>query len=350
MESIHTGYMQRCLELAARGTGQVAPNPMVGCVIVHAGKIIGEGYHERYGGAHAEVNAIRSVNDPSLLKEATLYVNLEPCAHYGKTPPCADLIIANKIPYVVIGTTDPFPEVSGRGIEKLMKAGIDVKLGILEDECRELNKRFFTFYEKKRPYIILKWAQTADGFTDLLRDENDHEKALQITNSASDRLSHQWRSEEQAIMVGKRTALLDNPRLTVRNVEGKNPLRVVTDKNLSLPAHYYLLDKSTPTLVFSSAGHESAPNLEYVKIDFDKKIIPQMLEVLYRKNIRSLIVEGGTQILNSFISAGMWDEARVFIAQKNTGEGVNAPLLDAKPAGQKDIEGDQLLIYRNNAG
>lgn len=321
---------------------------MVGCVIVADGKVIGEGYHEQYGKAHAEVNAINSVKDQALLKTATLYVNLEPCSHYGKTPPCADLIIEHKIPYVVIGTIDTFSEVSGRGIEKLMKAGIDVKVGVLEEECKELNKRFFTFHEKERPYIILKWAQTSDGFTDLVRDAADNEKALKITNDASDKLAHQWRSEEQAIMVGKRTALLDNPQLTVRKVEGKNPLRVVTDKNLSLPEHYNLLDKSTPTLVFASADHESETNLEYIRIDFDRKIIPQILDTLYKKKIQSLIVEGGTQILNSFISAGIWDEARVFIAQKQTEEGVNAPLLDAKPAENRDIEGDQLLIYKNS--
>ncbi len=344
---IQQKYMQHCLDLAKKGFGNVAPNPMVGCVIVMDGTIIGEGYHEQYGKAHAEVNAINSVKDKALLKKATLYVNLEPCSHFGKTPPCADLIIEHNIPYVVIGTIDTFSEVSGRGIEKLMKAGIDVKVGILEDECKELNKRFFTFHEKKRPYVILKWAQTADGFIDIIRTENDQEKPLQITNTESNQLSHTWRSEEQAIMVGKRTALLDNPQLTVRNTSGKNPLRIVTDRNLSLPPHYFLLDKSTPTLIFSSGSHASDTNLEYVKIDFDTKILPQIMHVLHAKGIQSLIVEGGTQIINSFIAAGLWDEARVFIAQANIEEGVNAPLLDAKPVENLNVNGDHLLIYKN---
>lgn len=340
--------MKRCLELAQKGQGSVAPNPMVGCVIVMDDEVIGEGYHEQYGQAHAEVNAIKAVKDKSLLKKATLYVNLEPCSHFGKTPPCADLIIEHKIPHVVIGTIDTFAQVSGRGIEKLVKAGIDVKTGVLEEECKELNKRFFTFHEKKRPYIILKWAQTSDGFIDIIRNEEGFEKPLRISNEASLKLSHTWRSQEQAIIVGKRTAVFDNPQLTVRNIPGKNPLRIAIDRNLTIPKNYFLLDKTTPTLIFTSAETGSEPNLEYKKLNFDDELLPQVLDTLYEKNIQSLIVEGGTKLINSFIHKGLWDEARVFISQMKLADGVNAPSLDHKPVSKEDIAGDTLLIFKND--
>lgn len=340
--------MERCLRLAEKGLGTVAPNPMVGCVIVLNDEIIGEGYHEQYGKAHAEVNAINSVKDKSLLKKATLYVNLEPCSHYGKTPPCADLIIENKIPYVVIGTIDPFAQVSGRGIEKLTKAGIDVKTGVLEEDCKELNKRFFIFQEKKRPYIILKWAQTADGFIDIVRTEEGFEKALKISNDESLKLSHTWRSMEQAIIVGKKTAVFDNPRLTVRSIAGKNPLRIAIDRNLTIPNNYFLLDKSTATLIYTSADAHSENNLEYKKLNFDEELIPQILRDLSERNIQSLIVEGGTKLINSFINRGTWDEARVFISQQHIEDGVNAPLLEQRPINKQDISGDTLLTYINH--
>lgn len=339
-------YMQRCLELAAKGFGNVAPNPMVGSVIVYNGEIIGEGYHEHYGMAHAEVNAINAVKDKSLLKKATLYVNLEPCSHFGKTPPCADLIIEHKIPYVVIGTIDSFAQVCGRGIEKLSKAGIDVKVGVLEDECKELNKRFFTFQEKKRPYIILKWAQTADGFIDKERTDAST-PALKISNDAAQKMVHNWRSKEQAIMVGKNTALLDNPQLTVRKVKGKNPIRIVTDKNLAIPADYYLLDKTVPTIVFTDIKMNSETNLEYVNINFDEKIIPQILNELYKRNIQSLIVEGGYNLLNSFIADNCWDEAKVFISEERIHSGINAPEIALKPASKEQVDTNILLTYLN---
>ncbi len=340
----HDDYMQQCIVLAKKGFGNVAPNPMVGCVIVHNNTIIGEGYHQKYGEAHAEVNAIHSVKDKSLLKNATLYVNLEPCSHFGKTPPCADLIIENKIPYVVIGNIDSNSKVCGQGIAKLVKAGIDVKTGILEDECKKLNKRFFTYHEKKRPYIILKWAQTADGFIDAERTQEE-QKPLQISNDASKKRSHQWRSEEQAIMVGKNTALLDNPKLTARNDNSKNPLRIVTDKNLSIPADFSLLDKSTPTLVFTSIQKQSEINLEYIRINFDERIIPQILNELYKRNIQSFIVEGGYNVLKSFITENYWDEARVFISDKRINNGVNAPEINGKIISKEQIENDTLLWY-----
>lgn len=347
MNTLET-YMKRCLELAAKGLGNVAPNPMVGSVIVLDGEIIGEGYHRQYGQAHAEVNAINSVENKELLKKATLYVNLEPCSHFGKTPPCADLIVEHKIPYVVIGIIDSNSMVSGRGIEKLVKAGIDVKTGILEQECKELNKRFFTYHEKKRPYIILKWAQTADGFIDARRTEDSTEKAIQISNPESKKRLHTWRSEEQAIMVGTNTALLDNPSLTVREVQGKNPLRITFDKWLRIPKEYHLFDKNTATLIFTAQTVTSENNLEFVTIDFEKDIIPQVLYELYKRNIQSVIVEGGSQLLNSFIDDAMWDEARVFISTQKIEKGVNAPVLKASAISKENISGDQLLIYLND--
>ncbi len=283
-----------------------------------------------------------------LLKTSTLYVNLEPCSHFGKTPPCADLIIEHKIPFVVIGNIDSNPLVAGQGIKKLRDAGIEVKSGILEDECKKLNKRFFTFHEKKRPYIILKWAQSADGFIDIIRNEENKSKPIQISNSDSKKLLHLWRSQEQAIMVGTNTALLDNPSLTVRDVVGKNPLRITVDKWLRIPKHFNLFDKSTPTLIFTALEEESQTNLEFIKIDFEQAIIPQVLNELYKRNIQSLIVEGGEQILNNFINEGLWDSARVFIAEKKLLKGVNAPKLNTNPVVRENIGGDKLLFYLNS--
>ena len=339
--------MKHCLDLAAKGFGNVAPNPMVGCVIVVDGNIIGEGYHQQYGEAHAEVNAINSVEDKQLLKRATLYVNLEPCSHYGKTPPCADLIIENKIPNVVIGSVDSNSLVSGKGIEKLQKAGINVITDILADECKKLNIRFFTFHEQKRPYIILKWAQTKNGFIDNKRTEDSTEKALQISNSESKKLLHKWRSEEQAIMVGTNTALLDNPHLTVREVEGNNPLRITIDKWLRIPKTNNLFDKSTPTLVFTSVDAPSETNLTYIKINFELPLVPQITEELFKKNIQSLIIEGGEKLLNTFIESNCWDEARVFVSDTIIKQGVNAPVLISNPYKKENIDGDKLLLYIN---
>ena len=347
--STNETYMKRCLDLAVKGLGQVAPNPMVGSVIVCDGEIIGEGYHEQYGQAHAEVNAINAVKDKTLLKKSTLYVNLEPCSHFGKTPPCADLIVEHKIPYVVIGSIDTNSLVSGKGIEKLAKAGIDVKVGVLEEDCKKLNKRFFTFHEKKRPYIILKWAQTADGFIDAKRNEENTSKPIQISNSDSKKLLHLWRSQEQAIMIGTNTALLDNPQLTVREVKGKNPLRITIDKWLRIPKQFNLFDKTTPTLIFTSVDEPSQSNLEFVKINFEQAVIPQVLEELYKRNIHSLLVEGGELLLNSFIDEGLWDSARVFISEKELGKGVKAPILKQKPIVKENISGDKLLFYVNES-
>lgn len=341
--------MQRCLEIAQKGFGAVAPNPMVGSVIVYDQKIIGEGYHEIYGQAHAEVNAINSVENKELLKNSTLYVNLEPCSHFGKTPPCADLIVKHQIPNVVIGSIDSNAAVSGRGIKKLVDAGINVTTGILENDCKELNKRFFTFHEKKRPYIILKWAQTADGFIDIERNAENPGTALQISNSESRKLLHLWRSQEQAIMVGTNTALLDNPKLTVRELAGKNPLRITVDKWSRLPEHIYLFDKSTPTLIFTAIDKLSVSNLEFIKIDFEQPVIKQMTNELYKRDIQSIIIEGGEQLLNSFINEGIWDEARIFVSNIHIAKGIKSPVLKEEPDTVENVNGDRLFRYTNKS-
>jgi len=291
-------FMQRCLDLALLGMGEVAPNPMVGCVIVHNGIIIGEGYHEKFGQAHAEVNAIRSVQNPELLAESTLYVSLEPvslepCAHFGKTPPCSDLIIESRIPKVVIGTIDPFAEVAGKGIERMKNAGIEVEIGVLEKESRSLNRRFFTFHEKKRPYIILKWAQTLDGFIDTDRTEKKH--PTWITNDLSKRLVHKQRSEESAILIGTNTAEFDNPALTVREWTGNQPVRMVIDRLGRLDPGLHIFDGKTLTWVFTTLKKPDSENLKYITLDFDQNILPQMMAELYRREILSVIVEGGSK-------------------------------------------------------
>ena len=336
--------MRRCLDLAEKGLGRVAPNPMVGCVIVCDGKIIGEGYHEKYGGPHAEVNAINSVKDPSLLPQSTLYVNLEPCAHHGKTPPCADLIIQQKIKRVVIGCLDTNPLVAGKGIEKLKQNGIEVVQDVLKDECRELNKRFFTFHEKKRPYIILKWAQTKDGFIakkpPFTREEN------WITNNESNVLSHTWRGQESAILIGTNTALLDNPSLTTRLNAGKSPLRVLIDRDLKVPATNNIFSEKDAVLVFTEKDVADSGHISYFKIDFKGDVISQILKSLYVLKINSLIVEGGTNLLQQFIDKDMWDEARIFTGDKIFKEGLKAPNIHAVKVSDLKIGSDTLSILK----
>jgi diaminohydroxyphosphoribosylaminopyrimidine deaminase / 5-amino-6-(5-phosphoribosylamino)uracil reductase len=341
-------YILRCLELAKNGRNNVAPNPLVGCVIVCDNKIIGEGYHKKFGESHAEVNAINSVKDKTLLKKSRLYVNLEPCAHYGKTPPCADLIIENKIPEVIIGCIDSFSEVSGKGIKKLKKAGCNVKIGVLEKESKELNKQFFTFYEKKRPYIILKWAQSLDGFIDALREDNTAANPTWITNEKLRMLIHKWRTEEQAIMVGTNTALLDNPSLNAREWFGKSPIRVVIDRELIIPLTYNIFNQQIKTIVFTEKIRESKENILYITVNFSESIIEQILFYLYEAKIQSLIVEGGSILLNSFIDKNIWDEARVFIGNKLFCEGVKAPNINEKLVSNNLIYKDHLLFYNQN--
>jgi diaminohydroxyphosphoribosylaminopyrimidine deaminase/5-amino-6-(5-phosphoribosylamino)uracil reductase len=340
--------MKRCLDLAGQGAGYVSPNPLVGCIIVHNEQIIGEGFHEKYGQAHAEVNAINSVKNKDLLKGSTLYVSLEPCAHYGLTPPCADLIVANKIPRVVIGTVDSFAKVAGKGIERLIKAGIDVQIGILENGCRELNKRFFTFHEKKRPFVILKWAETSDGFIDFDRSKKQFGEPTWITGEKALIRVHQMRAVEDAILVGTNTALKDNPSLTVRHCTGRNPVRLVIDNHLRLPDNLHLFDGSAKTIVFNSFKNEVAGNTEFVKIEFDKRMIRQILKTLYQKNIQSLIVEGGKQLLESFIRAKLWDEAFRFVGNKQFQKGIAAPKISGALIHSEEFDSDRLFIYQNN--
>lgn len=334
-----------CIQLAKQGIKDVSPNPMVGCVIVHQGKIIGQGYHEKYGEPHAEVNAINNVSDKTLLSESTLYVNLEPCCHFGKTPPCSSLIVKHKIPRVVIGCIDTFSEVSGKGIKALTEAGADVTIGVLEEKSKELNKRFFNYHSKKRPYVILKWAKTADGFIDVDRsDTEDLEKLKQeallkndgkaynwITTDESKKIVHHWRSEVQAIMIGTNTAINDNPRLTVRDVEGESPLRVILDLNLRLPHNLRVFDGNVPTIVINYSKDEKKTNLEFIKINKSKDLITEILTVLYKLKVQSVLIEGGSKLLTTFIESNQWNEARVFTGIKEFSKGLKAPLLDQQP-------------------
>jgi diaminohydroxyphosphoribosylaminopyrimidine deaminase/5-amino-6-(5-phosphoribosylamino)uracil reductase len=345
--TIENKFMVRALELAEVGKGNVAPNPMVGCVIVNNGKIIGEGYHQEYGKVHAEVNAINSVKNRELLPESTLYVVLEPCSHFGKTPPCSDLIVKEKIPNVVIGTSDPFDKVAGSGIEKLKKAGCNVEVGVLEEECKDLNRRFFTFHQKRRPFIILKWAQTEDGFIDVDRSVQDYGQPTWITNELSRIAVHKMRSEESAILVGTNTILKDNPSLTVRVWSGRQPLRLVVDRCLRLPAEVELFNQKCPTVVFTSKHAESKPNLEYQKIIFDGSEIEQILDILYRRNILSLIVEGGRELLLSFIKNSLWDESYIFVGRRLFQKGVQAPKIVGTPQFLDNLDGSSLFVHRN---
>jgi diaminohydroxyphosphoribosylaminopyrimidine deaminase / 5-amino-6-(5-phosphoribosylamino)uracil reductase len=338
-------YMQRCLDLAGLGMGRVAPNPMVGSVIVHNDVIIGEGYHRKYGEAHAEVNAVNAVVRQELLKESTLYVNLEPCAHFGKTPPCSQLIIDKGIPKVVIGTIDPFSRVAGKGIEMLKKAGIDVQLGILEEESRKLNRRFFTFHQQSRPYIILKWAQTKDGFLDKLRSFGSEETAEWITNKTSKALVHKWRADEAAIMVGTITAIKDNPQLNIREWSGSDPLRVVLDRELKLKPDLYLLDGSIPTLVLTEISGSASNKIEHFKTEFDSNLLNKLMTELFNRDVQSVIIEGGEVLLNSFIEEGLWDEARVFTGDRYFGKGVDAPVITGNIASDEFIGNSGLIVY-----
>lgn len=338
-------YMARCIELARGGAGHTAPNPMVGAVIVHKGKIIGEGFHRKCGEAHAEVNAVASVRDEALLRDSTIYVSLEPCSHYGKTPPCAELIIKKGIPRVVVGTLDPFPEVSGRGVRMLREAGIEVVTGVLEEEARALNPAFMTFQMRKRPYIYLKWAQSADGFLDVWR-EDASEPPVRLSSAETLRRVHRLRSEVAAILVGTRTALLDNPSLTVRHWAGRSPVRVVLDRMLKLPVDAHLLDGTVRTLVFTALEVESRPNVEYVRIDFGQEVLPQVLHYLAGQHLNSLMVEGGARLLAGFLDAGLWDEAWVETAPVVLGAGVKAPAVCGVLAATEQRDGHLLTRWR----
>ena len=331
--------MQRALELAAIGRGSVSPNPMVGCVIVQNGKIIGEGWHRKYGEAHAEVNAINSVEDHTLLREATCYVTLEPCAHHGKTPPCADLLIEKKLKRVVVAVGDSNPLVGGEGIERMKAAGIDVETGCLAQEALDLNVRFFTLMEKKRPYIILKWAQTSDGFVARMNFDSKW-----ISNEYSRSLVHQWRAQEDAILVGINTAIYDNPTLNVRSWSGKDPLRILIDRNLKLDSDNNLMQGAIPTLIYNTKKTTQQNNLEYVKIN-RSNFIKDLVADLGKRQVQSLIIEGGSATLKAFIDADLWDEARVFTADVSIGEGIEAPDIQGKILSQYNSKGDEVKIF-----
>jgi len=337
-------YMHRCLELAALGFGNVAPNPLVGAVLVKDGKIIGEGYHQQYGKAHAEVNCINSVKaqDQHLIADATLYVNLEPCSHFGKTPPCADLLIQQKVKQVVIGSLDPNPLVAGKGLEKLKQAGTLVNAGVLDEECNFLNRRFFTFHTKQRPYVILKFAQSEDGFMALLE-----QKKYWLTNEESVQLVHKWRSEEPAIMVGTSTVLADDPQLTVRAWQGKNPLRIAIDKDLKLPLSKKIFDSAADTIIYNAVETICKDNLHFVKIDFEVSILPQIMKELFERNIQSVIIEGGAFLLQSIIAENLWDEARVFTTTQLFERGLKAPKVSGELLSTTFIQQDRLEIFIN---
>lgn len=336
--------MKRCLQLARYGESYVSPNPMVGAVIVHAGNIIGEGYHQAYGQPHAEPNAINSVKDQTLLAQSTMYVTLEPCSHYGKTPPCADLIIKYKIPKVVIGMKDPNPKVAGNGIKKLLDAGVNVTVGVLENECSVLNKHFLTFQEKKRPYIALKWAQTSDGFIDIKR-ESAEIAPLKISNELTKILVHKQRAQNQAIMVGTNTALLDNPTLTVRNWSGRNPVRIVIDKSGRIPENYHLLNDNIKTLVYTEQEKESKENVEFITVRFDNDLLENLIQNIYEHNINSVLVEGGASFLQSFIDKGLWDEVSVEVSPMIIGDGLKAPVLGCISDSVKEFEEHRIYKY-----
>lgn len=334
-------YMRRCFQLARNGKGYVSPNPMVGAVIVYNGKIIGEGYHREYGKPHAEVNAIDSVKDKSLLKDSTIYVSLEPCSHYGKTPPCARLIIDSDIKRVVVATPDPFEKVSGRGIKMLRDAGVEVTVGVLEQEALELNKAFFTAQTKHRPYIYLKWAQTKDGFIDKARIKGETPCSTPISNDYTRMLVHKLRAEIPAIMIGTNTAVNDNPSLTTRYWYGKNPVRIVLDRSGRIPFGYTLFDNKVRTIVFTEnvAGKTSEGETVFIHVNFDNKLLNNILKELYVLKIDSLLVEGGRHLLQSFIDQNLWDEAFVETADMDFTDGIKAPVINGKIVSQHDIHG-----------
>jgi len=331
-------FMQRAFDLAQLGRGHVSPNPLVGCVVIHQGKIIGEGWHKQYGQAHAEVNAIEAIADKSLLRESTVYVSLEPCSHTGKTPPCADLLIHHRVQKVVVSNLDSNPLVAGNGVKKLRAAGIEVVTGILEQQGRALNARFFTFMEKKRPFIILKWAETADGF--VARENHD---SKWISDEYSRKLVHRWRTEEDAVLVGRLTALHDNPQLNVRDWSGRNPVRVVIDRFLKLPDNLHVFDRQQKTLHYNVLKHEEHHNLSLIRLD-ENDFVTNLVGDLYNQKIQSVIVEGGAATLQLFIDRGLWDEARIFVSPKLFIKGIPAPHLPGVLHAEHVLHADTVKI------
>ncbi|WP_276091525.1 bifunctional diaminohydroxyphosphoribosylaminopyrimidine deaminase/5-amino-6-(5-phosphoribosylamino)uracil reductase RibD [Pedobacter sp. JY14-1] len=342
-------YMQRCLELAGLGMANVSPNPMVGCVIVHNDQVIGEGYHARFGGPHAEVNAVNSVLEKygpgaePLLREATVYVNLEPCAHFGKTPPCADMLVRHQVKRVVVGNTDPFSEVNGKGIERLRAAGIEVDTGVLLDKCSYLNRRFFTRITRQRPYIILKWATTANGY---FAPKNTTQEW--ISGPLARKLVHKWRTEEDAILIGKRTAISDNPLLTSREWSGKNPIRILIDRQLRVPSTSQIFNDEARTIILNEVRTRTEANIQYIQMEDMQHYLPQKVAFqLYLMDIQSVIIEGGSNTLMQFIDAGLWDEARVFTSAKSWKDGLPAPQINGEVIEETAVQQDRLTVYQN---
>lgn len=347
-EDADNKFMRRCLELASGAEGMTYPNPIVGSVIVHDGKIIGEGYHIKAGGPHAEVIAINSVADKSKLKDSALYVNLEPCSHFGKTPPCSDYIIANSIPKVVIGTIDTSDKVSGEGVRKLKAAGCEVVTGVIEEECRWLNRRFFTFNEKKRPYITLKWAQSADGFIDILRSDNNNNTGPNWISGKPERvLVHKWRASEQAILVGAGTVRADNPRLNVREWKGNDPLRIILSASGKLGKNMTAGETKSSLIVFTHNTDIKIADARMVKLSDNSPSSFQIVEYLYNKGIQSLFIEGGAKVLNHFIDSDLWDEARIFRGKGFFNSGIQAPPIPGHPYSVIEYSGSTLETYRN---
>ena len=340
--------MQRCIALAKKGLGTTYPNPLVGSIVVYNDTIIGEGWHYQAGEPHAEVRAIQAVRNKTLLKEATIYVSLEPCSHFGKTPPCVNLILEKQIKNVIIGSKDPNPKVSGNGIKRLKEAGCHVIFGILEEECIALNKRFFTFHQKKRPYIILKWAQTQNGY--IAPQSKNEIKPVWISNKFSRQLVHKWRADEQAILVGTKTVLDDNPILTVRDWTGENPLRCVLDKNLKISKNASVFNDEAPTLVFTEKETKKKPGITFHTIDFSntKNIAKQICDILYKVDVQSVIIEGGRKTLQTFIDENLWDEARIFSGNSIFKIGIKAPEISGKTVYSKTIFSDNLVVIKND--
>jgi diaminohydroxyphosphoribosylaminopyrimidine deaminase/5-amino-6-(5-phosphoribosylamino)uracil reductase len=339
---IHQKYIKRCIALAKNGLGTTYPNPLVGCVIVYNDQIIGEGWHQKAGESHAEVNAINSVKNKELLSKSTIYVSLEPCSHFGKTPPCADLIIKNNIPNIVIGSLDSNEKVSGRGVKKLIEAGRNVTIGVLEDECKALNKRFFTFHEKKRPYIILKWAESSDGFIAPLNKQTN--APIWISNEYSRQITHKWRSEEQAIFVGTQTVLDDNPKLDTRDWYGKNPIRIVLDRSGKINTSFNVFDKSIPTIIVTEQKNlQSTDNLIFKNCIFESELAQTICKIGFNFNIQSIIIEGGTQTIQTFLNEELWDEARIFKGKSKLNEGIKAPKIDLSFSTRQSIINDELV-------
>ena len=345
MKKTNEYYMTRCLEIAKSGLPAAMPNPSVGAVLVHNNSIIGEGYTSAYGGAHGEVNAFASVKNKELIKDATLYVSLEPCSHHGKTPPCCDLVIAQQVKEVVIGMVDPFAEVAGNGIKRLQQAGIKTTVGVLEKECWELNKRFFTFHQKKRPYVILKWAETKDKF--IAPETKSKHAPFWITNKYTRQWVHKLRSEEQAILVGTQTVIDDNPKLNTRDYAGKSPVRVILDQHLKIDNTYHVLDNSVKTIIINGTINTQQNNTYWETINFKQPISQQILNVLYKHNIQSVIIEGGAQTIKTFVDDNLWDEAFICVGNIHFGKGKSAPNIKGAIKTTFQIKQDLITQYLN---